>query len=75
MHYTPLLAAIRYIQPQSVRILLSRGADMMVKDTWREYNAILWAVEVQSTKILKVWIQLSIYIFNTHVSSKLEGYT
>ena len=29
---------------------------MMVKDTWREYNAILWAVEVQSIKILKVWI-------------------
>ena len=54
MHYTPLLAAIRYTKPQSVHMLLSRGADMMVKDRRRNYNAILWAVEIQNPDILKV---------------------
>ena len=54
MHYTPLLAAIRYTKPQSVRMLLSRGADMMVADSRRNYNAILWAVEIQNPDILKV---------------------
>lgn len=54
MGFTPLLAAIRYINPECVRLLLSRGADIMAKDRQRQLNALLWAVEIQSSEILKV---------------------
>ena len=54
MHLTPLLAAIRYTQPEAVRILLRRGADWTAKDRLRSYNAILWAVEIQNLEILNV---------------------
>jgi ankyrin repeat protein len=53
-HFTPLLAAIRYIQPGPVHLLLEQGADVMAKDGQRNYNAILWAVEIQNSEILKV---------------------
>ena len=37
IHLTPLLAAIRYTQPEAVRILLRRGADVMAKDRLRNF--------------------------------------
>ena len=54
MGFTPLLAAIRYTKPECVHLLLTRGADIMVKDKQRQLNALLWAVEIQSPEILKV---------------------
>lgn len=54
MHFTPLLAAVRYSQPTAIKFLLSRGADVMAKDGLRSYNAILWAVEIQNPNTLKV---------------------
>lgn len=54
MGFTPLLAAIRYINPECVHLLLARGAGIMVKDKHRQLNALLWAVEIQSPEILKV---------------------
>ena len=57
MHFTPLLAAIRYTQPGAVQLLLSRGANIMTKDRLRYYNAVFWAVEIQHPEILKVWSQ------------------
>ena len=53
-HFTPLLAAIRHTQPEPVRLLLGQGADVMAKDGQRSYNAVLWAVEMQNSEVLKV---------------------
>ena len=54
MHFTPLLAAICHTQPGPVQLLLSRGANVMVKDQHKNYNALFWAVDVESSEILKV---------------------
>jgi ankyrin repeat protein len=59
MRFTPLLAAIRYAQPQTVQLLLKKGANVLAKDRLRHYNAILWAVEIQNPAILKM---LLIYV-------------
>lgn len=56
MHFTPLLAAIRYAQPQTVQVLLRKDANLLAKDRLKHYNAILWAVEIQNLDILKVLI-------------------
>ena len=52
--FTPLMAAIRYSNPECVQVLLSRGANIMVQDDRRHLNALLWAVEIESLEILKV---------------------
>ena len=54
MLFTPLLAAIRYSQPGTVALLLEKGADMMVIDSIKQYNPIMWAVEMENPEILKV---------------------
>jgi ankyrin repeat protein len=59
MHFTPLLAAIRYTQLGPVRLLLRRGANVMARDRLRHFNAILWAVEIQHPEILKVVVAAS----------------
>ena len=59
MRFTPLLAAIRYAQPQTVQLLLKKGANVLAKDRLRHYNAILWAVEIQNPAILKVLLSSS----------------
>ena len=56
MHFTPLLAAIHYTQPGPVQLLLNREANVLVKDQRKNYNAIFWAVEIESSNILKVTI-------------------
>lgn len=58
MHFTPLLAAIRYAQPQTVQVLLRKDANLLAKDRLKHYNAILWAVEIQNLDILKVLIAI-----------------
>ena len=63
MHFTPLLAAIRYVQPQTVQLLLKNGANVLAKDRLRHYNAVLWAVEIQNPDILKV-SQLTFAVFS-----------
>ena len=60
MQFTPLLAAIRYAQPQTVQLLLKKGANVLAKDRLRHYNAILWAVEIQNPDILKVILKVSL---------------
>ena len=54
MLFTPLLAAIRYSQPGTVALLLEKRADMMVMDSIKQYNPIMWAVEMEKPEILKV---------------------
>ena len=54
-HFTPLLAAIRYSHPTPVELLLKSGANVLVKDGLKEYNPIMWAVEIQNLEILKVY--------------------
>ena len=54
MLFTPLLAAIRYSQPGTVALLLEKGADMMVINSIKQYNPIMWAVEMENPEILKV---------------------
>lgn len=56
MHFTPLLAAIHYTQPGPVQLLLNREANVLVKDQRKTYNAIFWAIEIESSNILKVTI-------------------
>ena len=56
VHFTPLLAAIRYAHPGPVELLLEKGANVMVKDRLKYYNPIMWAVEIQSPQILKVYM-------------------
>ena len=55
VHFTPLLAAIRYAHAGPVELLLEKGANVMVKDRLKYYNPIMWAVEIQSPQILKVY--------------------
>lgn len=60
MHFTPLLAGIRYTKPKPVFLLLSHGANVMARDKRRWYNALLWAVEIQNLEILKVFTVVQI---------------
>ena len=55
--FTPLLAAVRYNNPECVAVLLTKKADILARDDEmkaRGLNALLWAVVVQSPIIVKV---------------------
>lgn len=55
--FTPLLAAVRYNNPECVAVLLAKKADILACDNpekARGLNALLWAVVVQSPTIVKV---------------------
>ena len=55
--FTPLLAAVRYNNPECVELLLSEKANILTHDNpekSRGLNALLWAVVVQSPIIIKV---------------------
>ena len=55
--FTPLLAAVRYNNPECVAVLLAKKADILACDDRvkaRGLNALLWAVVVQSPTIVKV---------------------
>lgn len=55
--FTPLLAAVRYNNPECVTALLNKKADILACDDHvkaRGLNALLWAVVVQSPTIVKV---------------------
>ena len=52
--FTPLLSAVRFTNPKCVTVLLEKGANILAKDKKRNLNALLWAVVVQSPKIIKV---------------------
>ena len=55
--FTPLLAAVRYNNPECVAVLLSKKASILAHDDHmkaRGLNALLWAVVVQSPTIVKV---------------------
>ena len=54
LEFTPLLAAIRYTNLKCVKALLAANANILTRDGKRQYNALLWAVEVQSQEILMV---------------------
>ena len=55
--FTPLLAAVRYNNPECVAVLLTKKANILAHDDYmkaRGLNALLWAVVVQSPTIVKV---------------------
>ena len=55
--FTPLLAAVRYNNPECVAVLLTKKANIFARDDHmkaRGLNALLWAVVVQSPIIVKV---------------------
>ena len=52
--FTPLLSAVRFTNPKCVTVLLEKNANILAKDRKRNLNALLWAVVVQSPKIIKV---------------------
>ena len=55
--FTPLLAAVRYNNPECVAVLLTKKANILARDDKmkaRGLNALLWAVVVQSPVIVKV---------------------
>lgn len=55
--FTPLLASVRYNNPECVEVLLSKNADVLTRDyseRARGLNALLWAVVVQSPIIVRV---------------------
>ncbi len=55
--FTPLLAAVRYNNPECVAVLLTKKANILARDDQmnaRGLNALLWAVVVQSPTIVNV---------------------
>ena len=55
--FTPLLSAVWFTNPKCVTVLLEKNANILAKGKKRSLNAaLLWAVVVQSPKIIEVCI-------------------